>query len=722
MSASIPFAKRPGEGPQQRDSKKMRSLGVRGSDVSLPRQESIHSTMSGIQEQRGWELGNVFTPRPAVRLSGTPQYPTPTSVPSTSHSRREPVGMSPRAAEKRPVTRDKQGKRPIIGREADDLDSGDIRVLLERDAKRKEKRKQEYQEKLDRKLRNRAGRNRGDSDNRRKEADVVEKQEQRRDQDVEVVAQQPPMPLPVEEIVSRGLMTPPPTDVHPAFRDRTSEDAVDSVGLRIEATDATAVVLDPEHDHTHALPTTEEKGTANTGTYLSYPPEGDLPQNPFADPTTTTTIVAEPTRQSAVISAFSPLAIPFEDPADELAHSARLSQLAKPSLSSLNTSSLSPVQTGQSQYLASRLSQSQVSDLPAPPALSSADIRRSSEPKGRAGAWASFFRRGGTNLRRPSDEGKPAASEASFSNASRDSMRNKPPPAHLIDMQPAGPQRKSGPPVRTQSKFREDLPELPLSPPLSRTGSPDVTTMAAAAAAARRARKTPTPVTIPADQVTESDAETPLPGRSDTPVSPGRARGLVSASMASVDSEGSWIAGAPGKRQSTQSALSRSIGSLSKRRPDFTASYEELGADRDAEHFQHVAPNTATERSSAALAVASPDSGSDYGDEAAATAPTVHDGVRRQPTLVHRDSRTKSKEVLLSDDAAGADLFDGGSPLKDEFDPEESDSRVQSARSVNYGKSHVRHVSAGSAKLLDIPAKRQSTDTGSRAPSTGSRL
>lgn len=714
MSSPMPIPKRPGDGPLRRDSKKMRGLGVRDSNVSLPPEESIHSAMSGIVEQRGWEVGSlgILTPRPAVRLSGTPQYIAPSSLPDTSHMSRD---TSRRDKEKMPMTRDSARKRQTIGNRADDLDASDLRVLMERDAKRREKRKQEQQEKLDKKLRSRDGRNRGDSDRKRREAEESRKaNEARRAEEDRRAAE---ANRHAEETRRAREIVTPPTDVHPALRDGLVESEAEGVGLGIGAAETVISPIDPEHEHTHAIPTTEERGTENTGTYLNYPQHGDIPENPFEDPVPSPTPVEpEAMTTPATPSAVTPPETLLEDPIIHTAQAVRLSQA--------HTPPLSPVRIGQTDRVPSGLSQSRMSDLPEPPPIPVTE-RRTSEPRERrAGAWASFFRRGGTTFRKPGDEGRASPSEFSFSNTSRESMRNQPLPAHLVDTQHSTQRSKSASaPVRTQSKFREDLPEMPISPPDSRMPSPEVSTAAAAAAAARRARRSPKPVDIPGARPRDSDTDPSATGHNDTPISPGvRGHGLMSASLASVDSEGSWLASS-GKRQSTQSALSRSMGSLSKRKPEFNASYEELGGDRDAEYFRRMTPSPALHghrTAGTAVAGASRDDESDYGEDPPAPTSadplTVHGSVRRQPTLVHRDPRVKSREGLLAEFAGGAETPElANSPERDDFDLDEQDDlHVQNARSVNYGKSHARQMSAGSAKLLDIAPSKRSMDAGFR--------
>ncbi|KAK3066213.1 hypothetical protein LTR53_017529, partial [Teratosphaeriaceae sp. CCFEE 6253] len=702
MSSPVAIPKRPGEGPLRRDSKKMRGLGARGSNISLPPAESIYSGMSGVAQQRGWEIGflDVFNPRPAVRLSGTPQYVAAGSVPSTSYSSPEASNLD---KEKRPVTRGSTKKRDRIGAQAEDLDASDLRTLMDRDKKRRERRDQERQEKLDRKLRSRNGRNRGDSD--RKQREVEERrqedeakrridEEQRREAEARTRAD--------EELQARALVS-PPIDVHPALRDQSWLPDTEDVGLGIGAYPAPSPIQD-EVENIETSLTTDELGTENTGTYLQYEQEA-VPVNPFA-----LSPGPELERVPSASGTSTPLETHTEESVLQTAKEVRMSQTQTPPLS--------PMRISPTERVPSSLSRMATPDFPDPPAIPSE--RRTSEPKDkRTGSWATFFRRGGTNMRRTDDAGKTMPSETSFSNMSRESMRNHPLPAHLVDTQnlPSQRRKSSNTPMRTQSKFREDLPEMPISPPDSRMPSPDVTQVAALAATARRRSKMPRPVDIP-----ESRAETPDPGsfnRNDTPISHGRV--MTATSMASMDSEGSWLASS-GKRQSAQSALSRSMGSLSKRKPEFSASYEELGGDKDAEYFQHMTPSALQGGSSSAIAGASPDEGSMYDEvsELPTTGDpfTMHDSVRRKPTLVHREARLKSREALLAEYAAGADAPDSPTS-KYEFEADDTppELQVRSARSVDYGKGHARQISAGSARLLDVPpSKRHSVDALSASP------
>lgn len=359
--------------------------------------------------------------------------------------------------------------------------------------------------------------------------------------------------------------------------------------------------------------------------------------------------------------------------------------------------------------------------------------RRSSDAK-RMGIFATLFRRA---KRSSQDPGLLTPSEISYSNTSRESMSRQPLPAHLSGVAPTTPpiiiRRPSAVPRRTMSKFREDLPEsgvsakFPLSPPDSRVQSPDIT---GSAYSVHRNHK------IPSDlRVQSVSSRSAL--RSDSPVSPVLLGGnVMSQSLASVDSEGSWLSGRPLKRVSNKSHGHVTMNpSGLQRNDDFHGSYEELGMTDD-EYFKKL--NPAVEEQSLYAQSDSPlgrkpsstlialDAATESGDEAELAMPprTFSDApelikriVGRQPTIVHRQARAKSAEGLLdmfpNEPAAPQTLFFDNAEVDSEI-PESpaSDSEpmmVERARSVNLGKQHVRHLSAGSAKLFDIQRRFSSS-------------
>lgn len=351
------------------------------------------------------------------------------------------------------------------------------------------------------------------------------------------------------------------------------------------------------------------------------------------------------------------------------------------------------------------------------------------------GVFASFFRRG---KRRSQDQGRATPSDQiSFSNTSRESMSRQPLPAHLVataappTTAPVQIKRPSSVPRRTMSKFREDLPEYPLSPPDSRVQSPEVTSDSAIAG---RRRRQP-----PADLRVESNSSG-TGARTDSPVSPGVPNaGLMSQSLASVDSEGSWLSGKPMQRRSNKSYMRSSVSSSSavKRNEEFNASYEELGIPDD-EYFKRLTPQPderrrsahsgdklATKASSTATAGIDVAAESDNEEPPPATGrpsdeeeELVQNSVGRHPTIVHRQARVKSTEGLLSyfqaEKSSPNEPANAAEPTEEDSPTSESEPiTIQRAMSVDLGKNHVRHLSAGSAKLLDIQ-KRSSTSSQSK--------
>lgn len=711
MSSPIPIPRRTGDGPLRRESKKHRGLaGVRDSEVSLPPDGSVHSSMSGPMEQRGWEVGSfaVFNPRPAVRLSGTPQYVVSSSLPTTGpgvlyhiESRNDESRNGRDGKQKTKSARDTKRRLPTVGDEADDLDSSDIRALMEREAKRRVRRDQERMEKLDRKLRNRVGRERGDSDRKRRDMADEKRIEQARLRAG-------------EQLQAHGPVS-PPTAVHPALRGDLS---IDQVGLGIAKSEEAADVA-----------TEDEAGAEN----LFVDAMEELPPPQMEE--TRAPPPMEELQATAGAPVSTPLETPFEDAVLETAQAVRLSQAYTPPLSPVyqrgsathSSSQLTEAirQQSISHQSMSHHSMQSATDLPRPPRIDFNE-RRSSDPPNmakdrRTGTWAAIFRRGGT-FRRGGDEGRTSPSEFSFSNTSRESMRNQPIPAHLIDPnahRPPQVRRISGTPVRTMSKFREDLPDAAAlqTPPDSRTQSPDVIIPATGlVAVGRHNRPLPQPVDIRRNIA------------NDGPNSPNRQPPL-SASMASVGSEGSWLASGSIKRHSQQSNMTRPF---SRRNADFSASYEDLGGgDRDAEYFTSNAGGRTRTSSNPALMGASPSEESEEeGDTTVTTSGemplTVHGSVRRKPTLVQRDSRLKSREGLVTEYAGNIETVETppDEGLDRESDAEDYEpAEVERARSVNYGSRHSRQFSAGSARLLDVQRSsidltRQRTPTPTQVSST----
>lgn len=158
----------------------------------------------------------------------------------------------------------------------------------------------------------------------------------------------------------------------------------------------------------------------------------------------------------------------------------------------------------------------------------------------------------------------------------------------------------------------------------------------------------------------------------------------LSQSLASVDSEASWLSGKPLNRRSGASQrLKGSRSSLSRPMPGGFEGGLDLSRPAESPLAREFSPESV------------PETG-DRDDE------KWHQGLGRQPTLIRQPSRAKSKEGLLSGTPAEQRRESSGD--SDDDSPEDADVNEVSlmrARSVEY-RGHARQISAGSAKLLDI--------------------
>jgi hypothetical protein len=657
-------------GMLRRDSKKVKGpLNRRferpNSDVSLPLEESIHSSMSGSSDPRAFRVSalDMFSPRPTIRCSVGTQYyyNNIDSSPTSNKSKRDTTGRRTMAS--RPDTDDRRTSR--IDDLADTLDAGALREILDRDKRRRDKKRRQEDERLRRRLERRAEKQRAS------EAGGTPATPRQESHGVIGLGIEKDAPVPMEDVRPSTPQTPTPQRPQQPQR-------LETASLAPKTHENSQLPTPVESPMEEAVVSNAQAIRYSRGS-VSGPLHSRGPSNISQMPELLSEKFAQETPIESVEQVHDPTA----------------------------SGSLHAVETVDT-VAGSRKSTGR---------------RRSSEGR-RLGVFASLFRR---NKRSSQDPGRTTPSEVSFSNTSRESMSRQPLPAHLAPAQPTQPitiKRPSSVPRRTMSKFREDLPEFPLSPPDSRVQSPEASR--GSAIAARRRSQQPTDLNV------ESNSSG-TGARTDSPVSPGVPNaGLMSQSLASVDSEGSWLSGKPVNRRSNRSYFRSSVGSSSalKRTEDFNASYEELGVPDDEyfkrltpqpdEHHSSPPPNELVPKASSA-AMADQDPAADSGDEeaphtsgrASVEEEQVHT-IARHPTVVHRQPRVKSTEGLLSffqaekiaaaeesaDTVEGAEIAEaaeGESPTSDhEF------GTVQRAKSVDFGKNHVRHLSAGSAKLLDI--------------------
>ncbi|KAL8743955.1 MAG: hypothetical protein Q9190_003751 [Brigantiaea leucoxantha] len=487
-----------------------------------------------------------------------------------------------------------------------------------------------------------------------------------------------------------------------AEKQRVQEQGREATGLGIEKT---AAALESENAKPEG---SQQQGVETPESWLKDPSREQLASDdPFHDPVggPGTSHLEEPT--------------PTDEPEEavlETAMAIRMSQASMSPPTSPTQQALEPPNLSQMTYL----STSSTPDIPEQALLD----RRDSDTSGRLSSnWRSIFRRSGTRANRSStDRGRATPSE--FSNTSRESMVRQMPPSAFTRI----PRARSGTPVRTQSRFREDLPELPLSPPDSRVQSP-----------------ADQPVDQPLSEIHPAYREEVALSRHQSlkrgsPEASSSA--ILSQSLASVDSEGSWLTGRPLKRSSQPivNPLLESSSSLQQRLREMGASQDDFQIE-DNERILRDLPTPGPEEvfsheRTVKARSATDDSGTvgDSGDDAAmhpassSNSPeqgTWHGAVGRQPTIVRQGPRARSREGLLNDFQAAEGSTTESSPISPTDDsptsPPETSS-IQRARSVELGKGHVRHISAGSAKLLDLPArasgeiKRMSSASGERSP------
>ena len=598
------------------------------SDVSLPLPRTLGDSMDTVTTSHSFKVSNlnVLTPRPTIKYAGNSRSSGP------NHSR------TSTRLEKRPaIAEEETNVKKRIDDLANDLDAGDIRQLLERDARRREKTKKVDPASLDRKLRKTEQQREDDSQRGRKgsRTQTRERKDMGEGQSTEKPATS--IPRPADEV------KPPPP----------------------------------------------EKDTA--------PSDKPLPQPRNDEP-------LKPPPKLRVLTTTSHLRA--TSPLDSRMSQTSASPSASPAPQARNRSSLTQM---------SGLARQSTPDIPEYPEL---DRRASGQSATQGNSWTTFFKRGSTRGKRSSmDRGRKPPSE--FSNTSRESFARQPHPPPVVAAGPARTfRRSSGTPQRTRSKFREDLPEFPLSPPDSRVQSPEVTE-----GETKRASRGSEHASRHLSMHSQHSENPPM-----------------SQSLASVDSEGSWLSGRPLKRSSLplSQSLKRSDASLGReiREQSENRDPREETDVADDEYFKRLTPEQYRRRSRSEKGKASStainfggDSDNDndvqelvQGDDDG-LALTQHEVPRRHPTLVKQQgARPKSKQGLLNEYQAQDD--EPTSPEEGES-PDSPKPAIMRATSVDYGKKHARHFSTGSAKLLELrrsstDSKRRSiTEYSSRQPSPG---
>ncbi|KAH6676479.1 hypothetical protein B0J14DRAFT_476809 [Halenospora varia] len=642
----------------KRESRKMREglnrhLHNPASDISLPMADSMRSSMSsGSEHQTAYKLSafDMLAPRPTIRYSENPRY-----VPGASGYGPDRSASKRRVSDRMTLDEEVLKANKRIDDLADDLSAGELREIMERDQKRREKKKAAERIKMERRLARR-------------------QEKQREDENT---------------AIRNG--TPPPANMERGVLGR------ELVGLGIGNS---------------AVVTGKRKGSIGSESGRGKRPADASRQ----DPSTSAQDPFSNFHRSASLATEN--LTPSSERSDPVIEVAKVGTVAK--------ASVSPPSSPKG-HVRGASSISQLMDLskpqevapekkPAPPSRKSSE--GSFQPPQ---SWKTFFKRSRT---------KRDSAPASFSNTSRDSMQNNN-PFPLVGYVPV--RTPSNLPKRTMSKFREDLPEFPISPPDSRVQSPEAdevppirdypekrTGLRQSSEDPRVRYDTPNSGYRTLDSVRLHD-ETPTSGHRSTEVPSPGPEAVLSQSLASIDSEGSWLSGRKGgsKRGSAQFAMQHNLhdsaSSLQKKYKEFSESAEELGIAED-EYFSRLTPGPEEEYKIHRQSTGNPMPSSDEEDGGSLASPVPSEkskwgAVGRHPTVIHRAPRAKSREGLLNDfeDDSSLDNSARDSPEpkrksyrldKDVID--ENEPGVHRATSVEYGSKHVRHISAGSAKLLDL--------------------
>ncbi|KAJ4289510.1 hypothetical protein N0V88_006992 [Collariella sp. IMI 366227] len=606
--------------PMRKESRKAKAsfgAGIRGnefdkynrsSDISLPLPGSIDSALSSDSDHVSYKVSafDVLAPRPTLRCSTHPRSGT---VPQDTGLLRRPSQHRRKLAAPIPEATLKAHKR--VDNLADDLSASDLRELMERDQRRRARRRQMEQEAAEQRIARRA---------ERQKAVDAEAQRQGRES--------PPN-------LERGIL------------------GREDVGLGLDP--ASAVVTSSRIRRSNDSPKQQ----------ADAPERSEHPIPPLASPP------SKPSFHRKVSRSKSPQA--------------------------------SVVRTERSDQ-PSKLSQSTTSRGPR--------------------SWVSFFKWGNRKHDYP---GLP-----SFSNTSRDSMHatQTPTPPMVI------PARRvsNAVPKRTMSRFREDLPELPISPPASRMQSPEAeaTFDPHPIAEGKVPPLPPFPTRLDTRISTDQGSVEALrhtPSTFSHPDETGVSPEPQAMSLASIDSEGSWFSGRLSKKKRQSSGIMENASAL--RLPRQTPESDndrhtppEINNDdiymTDDDYLARLAPvigdRPARNRKSTGEARPS----SDWGDEE-----TRWGSVRQQPTVVRSNavSRVKSREGLLKSFGEEGEVTVGRTSSSDTSDGGEE---LQRATSIDFGKAHARRISAGSAKILSITPRSsewtndapQSTTSDIAAPKT----
>lgn len=476
------------------------------SQLSLLYPDSVLSAMSADSDSVAYKLSTLdsLAPRPTLKYnSGTRWTPSRTAVPGAAESTKKPLG------DREPIHEDPLDSRKRIDDLADDLDAKDLRELMERDSRRRERKRIQDQERLEKRLARRAERNKRDK----------------------------------SEAMKSG--SPPPENLERGVMGR------EMVGLGIDPA-STVVTSSKRRD--------------------------------MGDPADDST-EADGTRRTQPLESFHRPETSPEDHDDAQLRGERTRLLGAGRIEVDKTISALP--KGSKSTLGSEKDR----------LMDEESGRKNSESSNKTSNRLSL-----TSLLKWGSRSKRYSGPSSFSNTSREEMQASANPhngaqadalarlqgdetfnqAHCL-----ANKSTSTVPKRTKSRFREDLPEFPLSPPDSRMQSPE----------------TEPPLPVLAEKSPDlgtGSRSTPSPGHDSPPSAEERPQAIatkeshLSMSLASIDSEGSWLSGRVGSvrvpaKQDSLARINRREATHPSDSP--TNSTREELAIADDEYLRQFAPD-----------------------------------------------------------------------------------------------------------------------------------
>ncbi|OLN87359.1 hypothetical protein CCHL11_09308 [Colletotrichum chlorophyti] len=650
--------------PVRKQSKRVKTgLGFRrsfenpASEVSLP--ISIHSSMSSETELHSFRVSalEALAPRPTLRYTVSPRW-APGGGSTPSRTQQQQLQQQKRKVSERvPESVVRAHKR--VNSFADDLDAADLRELMERDGRRRERKRQREQERVEKRLNRRAEKQRED------------------------------------EAEARHSGSPPPVNMERGVLGR------EMVGLGIEGT--SAVVTSSKRRSSSSSRRSRRISTAEATAPHPEPMDVEPEPEAYQHFYRTSSIQPEP------LPSPTPRAQDAPERQASIKVTPKSSMRLRRSFLRRMSRSRSPNAPTEQQTVSPYSSRQDEAETP----------RKTSESSSRPRISLAAIFRLGKKIRRDSGP-------SSFSNTSREEMQAAAAHAHTqsrmhaqqptdeasapaqVGSPPANyiPRKVSnGVPKRTRSRFREDLPELParaielpLSPPDSRVGSPEADEPLPIVAESGSAENTlqNTPATrhdTPTSEIRRIDEkmerlekmrQTPTSLRHSIQPSP------EPVSLASIDSEGSWLSGRISNR--------RSVGMMSRFQPQRRSvspsandTEEDLADDEYLSSLATPSREMLSDERSPRKSTGDAFPSSDEDD--VPNGPEMKWGsVERQRATVVQPQRIVSTQGLLNG------LEDISSTSSENSEGETP--KLQRATSVSLSKGPARHVSSGSNNML----------------------